>query len=113
MLLLLTLLPQSEDEGKRVLIDSLLELEMRSAASISRAAGVSPASLSNLRRPEGIGQISSEGQDRVLAELGWPGTKLNPSASLRWPLAPWRRALRLSPGATTCAPSLLSCNHPW
>ena len=83
MLLLLTLL-LAEPASKRILIDSLLSVDMRSSAAIAREAGVSPAALSNLRRPDGAGQISSEFQDHILESLDWPLEKPNPLRSHRW-----------------------------
>ncbi len=74
MLLLYFLLAEDQEaERRRLLIDTLLHLSKRSAASVSRSAGVQPANLSALRRPEGGRHVSPELQERLLAVLGWAG----------------------------------------
>jgi hypothetical protein len=67
--LLLLLLDQGDHP--RVLIDALLKIGRRSAASVAREAQVQPANLSRLRQESGDGQVSVEGQARLLRALGW------------------------------------------
>ncbi len=69
LFLLLSLLGQ--DDHPRVLIDALLKIGRRSAASVAREAQVQPANLSRLRQESGEGQVSIEGQARLLRALGW------------------------------------------
>ena len=69
LLLLLSLL--DKNDHARVLIDALLKIDRRSAASIAREAQVQPANLSRLRQESGEGQVSIEGQARLLRALGW------------------------------------------
>ena len=64
---------QQEQERRRVLIDTLLCLQKKSASSICRIAGVHQGNLSGFRRPNGSNLLSSELQDRLLAALGWSG----------------------------------------
>jgi DNA-binding phage protein len=73
MLLLLLLLLSEKNEQNRVLIDALLHVNWRSVASVAREAGVEPANLSRLRKPEGNDQVSEAGQLRLLKAIRWTG----------------------------------------
>ncbi len=85
MLLLTFLLGEKqEQERRRVLIDTILRLQKKSASSICRAAGVHQGNLSGFRRPNGSNLLSSELQDRLLAALGWGRGKPDPDTQHDW-----------------------------
>ncbi|HOZ63738.1 MAG TPA: hypothetical protein PK497_04970 [Burkholderiaceae bacterium] len=71
MLLLLLLLGQEGLAQNRVLIDALLSVSHRSAASVCRQSGVQPANLTRFRDTGGEGQISEELQSSLLRSLRW------------------------------------------
>jgi hypothetical protein len=82
MLLLLLLL--LGDDQPRVLIDALMLISRRSAASIAREAHVVPANLSRMRKPSGETQVSSEGQSRLLEALSWSSGRPDTSRLHDW-----------------------------
>lgn len=83
MLLLLSQL-LSQEQQPRVLIDALLKVERRSAASIAREAEVQPANLSRLRTEVGEGKVSEDGQSRLLKALGWSNGTADPDRVHAW-----------------------------
>ena len=85
MLLLYYLLGErAEKERKRLLIDTLLTLSTKSAASVCRKAGVQAANLSRFRKPGGEKQVSEQLQDRLLDALDWGGGVPSLNAVHHW-----------------------------
>ncbi len=85
MLLLFHFLEEQQElERRRLLIDTLLHVSEKTAASICRVAGVRPGNLSRFRRPGGEKLVSSEFQDRILAALGWPNGEIDPKSRQVW-----------------------------